>query len=667
MKHKLSTIGFSYLVGLICASFLSRNISLAVSAGLLILSVVLWFAKKKSIAVGAFVGAIAFGVSALYTMLTVEPIEQYYGKEIPLTAVILEKSNPSNDNCAYIMQTEIDGISTKITLYGADSQAECGDNVEFTAKLSPFTDSADFSETSYYKSQGVTSKAIPTSDLMLIKQGMLPFSFISDYREHIKSRIKSTLTGDEGDIICAMFLGDKSGMSDEMKLSVKRSGISHFTAVSGLHLTICAHIIMLFLGATKLKKRFGIQFFILTATILWFMIFFNLSMSVIRSGIMLIIFYGAKPLHRKGDTLNSIGCAALVILLFSPYACMDIGFLMSISGTLGVGVVAPKVCAVFKSMRFANIRNAVIGTVCASLCTLPLCTIFGGVSVISPITNLILLPFFMVIMLCLVLFTFVGGFGSALLFGAGVTAKVMLILTDFFSSLKYAYIPLGRDFEIPFFFAASCFIIIVLLIWKDTEKAVKAAIVSISAFAAMIILYNFENLYNTQIEIYSDGNSGAVMVSDNKASCVIASDSSAKTISAVKEYLSDRFMDKLNVVVVENDTKNNLSAWSSINCDLLILPNETGSYDISGSFVLNVEKEYTFLTANGLRISLSSIKSDIPNADISVVYGYKMSYPETNNTYNIYINKRMNNAMNAYYNNISFIAKSDGSIRILEE
>ena len=438
MKHKLATIGFSYLVGLICASFLKTDFLLIFAISLFALSVIFWLTKHRSVGVGLFTAAAAFGVWFIYYAVFVQPIQPFYGSTVQTSGTILDKTEQGNDLCSYIVEAEIGGVKTKITVFGADSDAEIGDKAAFSVKLSPLADNTNFSESAYYSSKGITAKGTLKESFEVIKQGGNPLGFIGEYRRYISGRIKQRLDGDEGSLICAMFLGDKSSLSYDLQNTVKRSGIVHFTAVSGLHLTVAAHIIMKLFSKTRFRKHTGIQFIVLGIAILWFMVFFDLSVSVIRSGIMLIIYYGAAPLHRKGDTLNSLGCAVLAITLFSPYACTDIGFLMSVLGTIGVGVAAPKVCALFKSARFHFAKSTVVGTVCAMLCTLPVTVVFGGVSVAAPITNLILVPLFMVIMTCLVLFTFIGGFGSVLLFIAGLSAKVMLAAINFFGNLKYA-------------------------------------------------------------------------------------------------------------------------------------------------------------------------------------------------------------------------------------
>lgn len=662
MKRKLATIGFSYLVGLICASFLPTDFLLIIAFSLLIISVILWLLRRRAFALGLFSGGVALGVWLIYFVLAVQPVEALYGTTLEATGVITEKSMPQNDLCSYVVDAEFGGIKAKIAFYGGDSNAERGDRISFTVKLSALKDNADFSESAYYKSKGIVAKGTLKSSVTIVEKGFDPFGFIRNYREFIRRKIKQALTGDEGSLICAMFLGDKSGLSLDVQNIIKRSGISHFTAVSGLHLTIAAHIIMTLFAATKFRKRNGIQFAVLLVTILWFMVFFNLSMSVIRSGIMLIIYYGAAPLHRKGDTLNSLGCAVLLVTLFSPYSCTDVGFLMSVLGTIGVGVVSPKVCALYKSKRFYKIRTAFTATICAMLCTLPVSVVFGGISVVSPVTNIVLLPLFTAVMVCLVLFTFSGGLLAPMLLFAGLSAKAMLWTINFFGSLKYAYFPLDYDFIVPFFLIAALFIFAAAMLLKSAEKTVKAALISVMALAAMMITSNYVNLNNTKITVYSDGNSGAVMVYGCKGSCVIATDSSAKTVAAVKEFMQNNFMDKLNVLVVQEDSYNNTGGWDKISCDCLVLPEEKGKYDISGEFTLTANG-YSLLEFDGLRLSVSSIKESAPSAEISVIYGYKAKYNQSESPFTVYISKRMDEKTNAYYNSVSYMVKPDGSIR----
>ena len=63
--------------------------------------------------------------------------------------------------------------------------------------------------------------------------------------------------------------------------------------------------------------------------------------SVIRSGIMMIIYLIGKEFFYESDSLNSLGIAALFMCLPNPYASGDIGMILSFSATLGIIILYP--------------------------------------------------------------------------------------------------------------------------------------------------------------------------------------------------------------------------------------------------------------------------------------------------------------------------------------
>ena len=69
---------------------------------------------------------------------------------------------------------------------------------------------------------------------------------------------------------------------------------------------------------------------------LLFMALVGFSPSVVRAGVTMLLFYAAKWMGEKEDSLTSLGFAALLLCLFNPYAASDVGLLLSFLMQLGV-------------------------------------------------------------------------------------------------------------------------------------------------------------------------------------------------------------------------------------------------------------------------------------------------------------------------------------------
>ena len=181
------------------------------------------------------------------------------------------------------------------------------------------------------------------------------------------------ISGDENAVVNAMALGDKSGISPQLKYVYSQTGASYVLALSGMHLTIIYFILswvvmrtMLWLyvvpellweklpveNNTRLRRiikmflrlqpseqlyRNIISFVILL--IIWlYVILVGMSPSVVRSAVMLSIYGISRMLFRKHDVITVLALTAFLTLMISPLSLFDVGFQMSYLAVLGIGV-----------------------------------------------------------------------------------------------------------------------------------------------------------------------------------------------------------------------------------------------------------------------------------------------------------------------------------------
>ena len=629
MKHKLGVIGFSYLAGLVCATFFKSPFVFAVSTVFFVIALIVLLMKKKTAAVIFFTASIAVSVYGIYTVLVYEPVISFDGKTVEIEGRVAEIRHYTNDTASYVIDTNINGVNTSITMFSTDTDCSVGDHISFSGKLSVMTDNADFEEESYYKTKGIFLKVTASSNIKITHDDSFNLkAVITDYSNYIGERIKLYLPGDEGDLLKVMFLGDKSGLSDQLSNNIKRAGISHFTAVSGLHLTIISHILMLLISLTPLKNHRILKFITLALLIVAFIIFFRMSVSVIRAGIMLIVYYGAEPLMRKGNTLNSMGLATLAITLFNPYACLDVGFLLSLAGTFGIGVVSPFFCRRLMPSRFKPLKSAIIGSVCATMCTFPLsCAFFGGFSVIGILMNMLLYPLFFPALMCVTLFVFAVGSGQGLMFVAGICAKAMIAVINFFGDLKYSYISLNYDFIGVICIAAAVFVAVIYFRFKSPDRTAMAVGLSVCVLVGSVTAMKLYEADKTKLLMYSDGDDVCVIVAEGADICIIASDDSQDILEYISEFMQSEFLDKISVLKLMNSTHNNIYAFEDIPSEVFSPPDiYDKQYSLGEDLVLYSCENYSTVNINGISLSVSPAAEPVDDS-ICVIYGYKKNIP----------------------------------------
>ncbi|MBO7376791.1 MAG: ComEC/Rec2 family competence protein, partial [Clostridia bacterium] len=255
--------------------------------------------------------------------------------------------------------------------------------------------------------------------------------------------VRNRIGGAEGGLCSAMLLGDRSSVDQSTELAFRRAGISHLLAVSGLHLTILTGILSALLRRVRLRKRLMLP--VLAAFVAGYAALLGFPVSATRSAVMLLICYGCLLSGFESDGISALGLAVCVILSFRPGAVADIGFILSVCGTLGLfsksGIfpgkengpaasssVSPAVLLVKKAAAYAG--GALFAVLCANmLTTLPVALVFGEISKAAPISNLIFPPAagFLLFLLLLLIITLPFPFlPDMIAFYARKTASLMI-------------------------------------------------------------------------------------------------------------------------------------------------------------------------------------------------------------------------------------------------
>ncbi|MBR6729186.1 MAG: DNA internalization-related competence protein ComEC/Rec2, partial [Clostridia bacterium] len=304
-------------------------------------------------------------------------------------------------------------------------------------------------------------------------------------------------------VLQAMALGDTSGFTDDFRDNLKVSGLSHVTAVSGMHVsTLVSMLYILFsvLGQNRYK------FIWLTGgVIIFFMLFTGASPSVVRAAIMGIMTLLAYIFFRREDKLTSLGVAAAVIVMLNPPAALHTGFLLSFAATLGLLLFAEPIqngllrlvrplrhkAWLYKSFRAVFACCAV--TLSAQIFIFPVSAyLFGTFSVYTFITNLpatVLAPFLLCGGLVTVLFELFVPWLALL--PAGFTypfVKLFVWLVSFFGNRPSGLLTVG---------SFSCFALYVygLLVYafarmlQRSWKQFAAVVLSVVILAACGLVY----------------------------------------------------------------------------------------------------------------------------------------------------------------------------------
>lgn len=201
--------------------------------------------------------------------------------------------------------------------------------------------------------------------------------FIQKVQISIASKIDLLLEGKAiKGLFSAILLGDKSNLDEETQSSFSNLGISHFLAVSGLHVGIIYILLSLLLGLKKFKRhRFLWGKIVLVLSVIWFYALISgFSLSVSRAAFMFSCFLVGRGIKRDGNSFNILCFCAFVSLCFNPYVFTDVGFQLSYAAVASIVLLFPKMQALlsFKYKWLNFLWDAICVTCCAQLGTMPI-------------------------------------------------------------------------------------------------------------------------------------------------------------------------------------------------------------------------------------------------------------------------------------------------------
>jgi len=209
---------------------------------------------------------------------------------------------------------------------------EYAQNIEVEGMVfRPYSKNFDYEK--YLQSKGIFAlmDADTTDDIKILGKARNP---ITDFLRHlyrVKNEFKNFLevntSKNASFVLSAMFLGDRDGLSKNIKNIFIKSGTMHVLAISGLHVSIIAGAIFAFLMLFRINQKIVI---IITILILMcYAIFTGSKASVCRATIMTTIFLLGFIFTKTPDAKNIYALTLFVMLALNPYYIYNTGFILS--------------------------------------------------------------------------------------------------------------------------------------------------------------------------------------------------------------------------------------------------------------------------------------------------------------------------------------------------
>lgn len=329
---------------------LSIGMWLAVFVAMLLFTLLsLRWPLVQSIGVSACVLLLGMGLALRHQQRQQRPLART--EDSFLAVVVSEPAEKPRTVCVDLLLVK-SGQRLKSYIYKEEKSQRLlpGDGLRFRSRVTSIEDLhlGTFDYGSYLRRQGFSGSCFVSSHDWQHEQGLwaqLPlverFKLKAlRWRHALLNRFAALKTGhdDTYGVLAAMTLGDKRMLSPALRQSYAEAGAAHVLALSGLHMGILYALLSLVMLPARRK---AITQLLLVLTFWAFALLTGLSVSVVRSALMLSLVAVFSLRSARGSTLNLLALAAIIILAINPDALYDVGFQFSFLSVFSILLLMP--------------------------------------------------------------------------------------------------------------------------------------------------------------------------------------------------------------------------------------------------------------------------------------------------------------------------------------
>lgn len=334
-----------------------------------------------------------------FAMLRIAPAQVLWGHNARFTAVATDypKETAFGYSVEGTIKTEL-GLTVH-TLFYFDSD-ECAEKILPSSILKGKGDflsprDAYPKQPDYYASNGIFAVCRSVKRLTVTESDRVSLRYAPRVIAlKLQQRICALFDDETAPLLLALLTGDPSELSDSLTVQLRRTGLIHLIAVSGLHVGIIMGFVLLLPCDRRASQILA------AVVIIAFCLVTGAKPSVVRATIMGLCALLLPFLGRERHPLYSLRLALLALLLHNPYSILNLGLQLSFAATFGILVGQYPLYKTLMSLHLAPVRpwlyrckrflcESLSLTLCALAFTLPLTVLyFNSIPLIAPLANL---------------------------------------------------------------------------------------------------------------------------------------------------------------------------------------------------------------------------------------------------------------------------------------
>ena len=219
----------------------------------------------------------------------------------------------------------------------------------------------------------------------------------------------------------------------------------------------------------------GQAFYLTVGFIFLYILMIGFQPSAVRAAIMAGLFLSAQKVGRVSYSQRAVIFAGALMLAQNPFLLKDdVGFQLSFLAVMGIIYlfsIFQRWLKFIPQDKYLNLKNILSMTFSAQVFTLPILIYnFGYLSLVSPLTNILIVPLLPFIMVSGFIFSLVGIFwqflGWLLSFPAWLLLTYLTKIIDWFYCLPFA----SLEFKISWQWVLIFYLILGYFVWRLKEK-----------------------------------------------------------------------------------------------------------------------------------------------------------------------------------------------------
>jgi len=216
-----------------------------------------------------------------------------------------------------------------------------GDVLLATGRLETPPQLDDFDYKGYLAHQGIYSTILyPEIEILERGKGFAPLARVYSLRNRLSQSLAEILPEPQASLAQGIILGIRGNIPAPVKDDFSRTGTAHLLAISGLHLSILAGMLVS-IGIWLLGRRHYLYVWLALGAIWLYASLTGMRPPIVRAATMASLFLTADLLGRQRSAITALAFAAAIMVGINPQILWTASFQMSFMAMVGLILLAP--------------------------------------------------------------------------------------------------------------------------------------------------------------------------------------------------------------------------------------------------------------------------------------------------------------------------------------